>query len=287
MSTGFYAPETLVSYEYCGYKADIFSLGCVCMEILLNPEKFRLLWLSAYAKAKIVSRSYMNSNPNINSDFVFEIKTAIESVGVLLLEDISLGDEQVLKVLVDQLNFHPGSRPALNFLGATTWVNMADESTAYSIITEALQVARQVSSCTVPLPVSLVKRGKKIKSEHNVDRTTTSVIHNRSSSILDECSHLLLSIAGPSTHSRVLLPSIKQHFSPTSSAVDSGLTGEHEIRKHDISQHIGSPAIEADIPSVSPPLSSKGRRVDLMHRQRRLTNASVTMNLPQVAIKKY
>jgi len=47
-SPGFFAPETILNKSHCPYKADIFSLGCIALEIILKEEEFSSLWLSAY-----------------------------------------------------------------------------------------------------------------------------------------------------------------------------------------------------------------------------------------------
>lgn len=135
---GFYAPESLLAADYCGYKADIFSLGCVCLELLLLPDSFRLIWLSAYTKANVVSKSYAKMNPNINSNFVFEIKSSIESIGSELADSDFLGDDLAHNTLTDILNFHPGNRPSLNFLLETAWISLSNEEIAYKSISSAI-----------------------------------------------------------------------------------------------------------------------------------------------------
>ncbi len=54
-TTGFYCPESLTETKYCGYRSDMFSLGCVTVELLLSPSVFNEIWIGAYSKARVIS----------------------------------------------------------------------------------------------------------------------------------------------------------------------------------------------------------------------------------------
>ena len=45
---GFYCPEMVLDGHYFGNKADVWSLGCVIINILLGPEVFCEIWMVAY-----------------------------------------------------------------------------------------------------------------------------------------------------------------------------------------------------------------------------------------------
>ena len=47
-SPGFFAPELLLAKSYCGKRADVWSLGCVMLEMLLGHEVFTNLWCPPY-----------------------------------------------------------------------------------------------------------------------------------------------------------------------------------------------------------------------------------------------
>ena len=47
-SPGFFAPECYITKRFCGFKADIFSLACVTLELLLPQNVFNDQWLRAY-----------------------------------------------------------------------------------------------------------------------------------------------------------------------------------------------------------------------------------------------
>jgi serine/threonine protein kinase len=54
-SPGFYAPEVTTHSEYCGRQADLYSIGCIMMEIMMGQSFFRDVWLAAYRLVKSTS----------------------------------------------------------------------------------------------------------------------------------------------------------------------------------------------------------------------------------------
>jgi serine/threonine protein kinase len=51
-SPGFYAPECVQKRPYDGYYADVFSCGCITLEMLVPQGFFSNIWLAAYSKHK-------------------------------------------------------------------------------------------------------------------------------------------------------------------------------------------------------------------------------------------
>lgn len=47
-SPGFFAPEVYMQKRFCGYKADIFSLGCIALEMMVPQVFFKEVWVSVY-----------------------------------------------------------------------------------------------------------------------------------------------------------------------------------------------------------------------------------------------
>lgn len=47
-SPGFFAPEMIVTGKYHGDKADIWSVGCILLEMLFGHRKFIDIWMLAY-----------------------------------------------------------------------------------------------------------------------------------------------------------------------------------------------------------------------------------------------
>ncbi|KDO28898.1 CAMK/CAMKL protein kinase [Saprolegnia parasitica CBS 223.65] len=48
-SPGFFAPEILLAESYDGFKADVWSLGCILLELLLGNAFFLSVWMTAYS----------------------------------------------------------------------------------------------------------------------------------------------------------------------------------------------------------------------------------------------
>ncbi|TMW69531.1 hypothetical protein Poli38472_001687 [Pythium oligandrum] len=47
-SPGFFAPEILLQEQYDGRQADIWSLGCILLELLVGNDRFATMWMSMY-----------------------------------------------------------------------------------------------------------------------------------------------------------------------------------------------------------------------------------------------
>ena len=47
-SPGFFAPEMIIAGKYRGDKADIWSVGCILLELLFGHRKFIDIWMLAY-----------------------------------------------------------------------------------------------------------------------------------------------------------------------------------------------------------------------------------------------
>lgn len=47
-SPGFFSPEMIIKGSYFGDKADVWSIGCILLELILGHERFCDVWMSAY-----------------------------------------------------------------------------------------------------------------------------------------------------------------------------------------------------------------------------------------------
>jgi serine/threonine protein kinase len=47
-SPGFFAPEMIINGQYLGDKVDIWSIGCILLELILGHERFCDLWMGSY-----------------------------------------------------------------------------------------------------------------------------------------------------------------------------------------------------------------------------------------------
>jgi serine/threonine protein kinase len=69
-SPGFFAPEMIMLGSYFGHKADIWSLGCILLELVLGHEKFCTLWMGAYDYTVMQNRE----------QFTSEIKSSVKQL---------------------------------------------------------------------------------------------------------------------------------------------------------------------------------------------------------------
>ena len=47
-SPGFFAPEMITAGYYSGDKVDVWSTGCILLELILGHERFCNAWMAAY-----------------------------------------------------------------------------------------------------------------------------------------------------------------------------------------------------------------------------------------------
>lgn len=69
-SPGFFAPEMILYGNYIGEKADLWSIGCIMLELLLGNELFCDLWMVSY------DYTILNNKKN----FYYNIKNSIKNV---------------------------------------------------------------------------------------------------------------------------------------------------------------------------------------------------------------
>jgi len=48
-SPGFFAPEALLTRSFCAIKADMYSFGCIALEMLASAKFFSVTWMEAFA----------------------------------------------------------------------------------------------------------------------------------------------------------------------------------------------------------------------------------------------
>ncbi|GMH88000.1 hypothetical protein TrST_g12279 [Triparma strigata] len=106
-SPGFFAPEMFVEGEYDGKQADVWSIGCILLELLVGHDTFGECWMTAY------DSEYMKRK----SDFRSEIQAAVMELKELRLPT-NLSD-----FLQDLLSDVDGKkRPPVNSLLAHEWI---------------------------------------------------------------------------------------------------------------------------------------------------------------------
>jgi serine/threonine protein kinase len=105
-SPGFFAPEMIMLGSYFGNKADIWSLGCILLELVLGHEKFCTLWMGAYDYTVMQNREHFTS----------EIKSSVKQLPHELRFSAAL-NEALTKFLV----LDPIERPNALQMCALAW----------------------------------------------------------------------------------------------------------------------------------------------------------------------
>lgn len=106
-SPGFFAPEMLLDGKYNGDKADIWSIGCILLEMMLGHQLFTDTWMSVY------------DNDILQNKEVFKAGIASASISALrYLEDFPDLHYFVAKTLETQSS----KRPDIKGLAALSWL---------------------------------------------------------------------------------------------------------------------------------------------------------------------
>ena len=113
-SPGFFAPEMITAKSYNGFKCDIWSLGCILMELVVGHESFATLWMSVY-DVNVLSDAELFVEKIVKSrNELFEVLETSEDC-----EHISNGCKELLKQLLD---FDALKRPAAMNAYTCKWV---------------------------------------------------------------------------------------------------------------------------------------------------------------------
>jgi serine/threonine protein kinase len=125
-SPGFFAPESVMHSPYCGRKADMFSIGCICLEILTGLKFFRDTWLLPYkglSKGKV-------------AEFKIAIKSVIDGASRFLKDKYP---SEISKSVSSMISYEPIMRPELNFiLLRNSWIIKSSTSAAKSSMLSVL-----------------------------------------------------------------------------------------------------------------------------------------------------
>lgn len=139
-SPGFFCPEMIIHGSYFGDKADVWSVGCILLELILGHERFCELWMVAYDYDVLQDKGlftktieetatalpdHLDFSTDLN-DFVVRFldlrssrRPHIKSLAVhpwlegRLLDDIASGPRSSFKLSLDTSN-RPWSPPTLS-----------------------------------------------------------------------------------------------------------------------------------------------------------------------------
>ena len=108
-SPGFFAPEILLKESYSGDKADIWSIGCILLEMILGSEKFCDIWMSVYDKKSLSSHNKEN--------FCSTVKEALND-----LQNVIDFSDNLKDFVFKFLNLIPSERPSAGELLNHLWL---------------------------------------------------------------------------------------------------------------------------------------------------------------------
>ena len=120
-SPGFFAPEVLLSDSYCAYKSEIFSVGCVVLELLVSDSFFKEQWLHCYSQLKTTKAP----------DFSRAIRHALTTAQVEVQKKYS---QHLSDCYVNMTNILPTARPISKELLNNPWISKANSLHAADIL---------------------------------------------------------------------------------------------------------------------------------------------------------
>jgi len=121
-SPGFYAPEVALHASFCGYKADIFSVGCIALEMLIPQSLFSNTWLEAYTVLK---------TSNKQNQFHKALREAVAIVN----KELHKKHLEAHDTVSSMLQMQPLIRPYLGTLKQNTWLTKASKNAALDVLT--------------------------------------------------------------------------------------------------------------------------------------------------------
>lgn len=110
-SPGFFAPEMIISGSYFGDKADIWSCGCILLELVLGHEQFCEAWMTAYDYEVLQEKQH----------FIREIDATVERLSQSLDYSTALND-----FIMQFLHLRASERPDISAILKHEWLQFTD-----------------------------------------------------------------------------------------------------------------------------------------------------------------
>jgi serine/threonine protein kinase len=123
-SPGFFAPEALLTPSFCAFKADVFSFGCIALELLTSSKFFSELWIAAYSclqtvEAPLFSQTIRRATQTAHSEVVrLHCKT----------------NAYISDVVIHALALQPALRASAAALRANVWICKASKFAAADLL---------------------------------------------------------------------------------------------------------------------------------------------------------
>ena len=166
-SPGFYAPEAILTKSYDAFKADVYSVACVTLEMLVSTEFFSNVWMTPFQSCMIEKAK------TGKQDFHLEMRNAIlaaqKEVQTLCNAP---GGGAVSEFVCSILHMQPELRPSVMSLLSTPWLSTLNRASACDKLLEREHLHVQyrrfsyvppgLDGCTTTYKAPLLSRGVKI-----------------------------------------------------------------------------------------------------------------------------
>ena len=140
-SPGFFAPEMITKGSYFGDKADIWSVGCVLLELVVGHEKFCDMWMTAYDYEILQDKE--------------KFKQSIEET-VGNLQDLLKFSDDLNDFILKLLRIRSSERPTADKINGHPWLEGFTKKLANDKIDDnASNSSSDSSSLTSPLKLTI------------------------------------------------------------------------------------------------------------------------------------
>ena len=113
-SPGFFPPEMITSKAYNGFACDVWSLGCILLELVAGHSHFARIWMSSYKVEVLSDADHFVSNVAASKDALFKILDTDEDCS-----HISTACKELLKGM---LNIDPRARTSIAEAFTSKWI---------------------------------------------------------------------------------------------------------------------------------------------------------------------
>eukprot|EP00602_Paraphysomonas_sp_CaronLab_P001912 CAMPEP_0185020902 /NCGR_PEP_ID=MMETSP1103-20130426/3547_1 /TAXON_ID=36769 /ORGANISM="Paraphysomonas bandaiensis, Strain Caron Lab Isolate" /LENGTH=469 /DNA_ID=CAMNT_0027552089 /DNA_START=247 /DNA_END=1656 /DNA_ORIENTATION=- len=200
-SPGFFAPEMIMAGSYHGDKVDIWSVGCILLELVLGHERFCDIWMGCYDYEIMQDKEKFGS----------EIITTTKNLPNVLYFSQALND-----FIIAILKHDPAARPVARDICKLDWVgekfaDLPPELTVPSMAEDVSKSSRKVVDSPVPSK-NLLK---------------SAIMSNRERHLMQEYAHK----GGQAHKGEVNLPPIEPSTPSLGKARKIMKKGDHLVRK--------------------------------------------------------
>ena len=136
--TGFFAPEMIIHGTYFGDKVDVWSIGCILLELILGHEKFCDVWMSSYDYEVLQEKS----------SFTLSIEATLRKLPRALNFSPELND-----FALRLLQLKSSKRPTIRSIGTHLWLEGLLDQELAALRAAKLAITETVSPQRASSPI--------------------------------------------------------------------------------------------------------------------------------------